>query len=168
MASANSMHKAGHSKPVLWDNPEEWGEVGGGFRIGGHMCTCVWFISMYSKKPPQYCKVIISNLNKLINLKINPISQIGRLSYKIIKQFSQTLLLVSSEEPGLTSRLPLTGRAWFSLFHLGFEPRSRWADREFSGSNPYECALSFLKTWDFLLESLTESRWWNDFSKSHS
>ena len=30
MTSVNSMHKAGHSKPVLWDSPEGWGEVGGG------------------------------------------------------------------------------------------------------------------------------------------
>ena len=31
------MHEAGHSKPVLWDNPEGWmrEEVGGGFRMGG-------------------------------------------------------------------------------------------------------------------------------------
>ena len=25
MTSASSMHEAGHSKPVLWDNPEGWG-----------------------------------------------------------------------------------------------------------------------------------------------
>ena len=24
------MHEAGHSKPVLWDNPEGWGGEGGG------------------------------------------------------------------------------------------------------------------------------------------
>ena len=43
MASANSMHVAGHPKPVLWDNPEGWGEEEGGkgFRMGGHMYTCV-------------------------------------------------------------------------------------------------------------------------------
>ena len=29
MTSANSMHEAGHSKPVLWDNPEGWGGEGG-------------------------------------------------------------------------------------------------------------------------------------------
>ena len=30
MTSASSMHEAGHSKPVLWDNPEGWcGEEGG-------------------------------------------------------------------------------------------------------------------------------------------
>ena len=30
MTSANSMHEAGHSKPVLWDNPEGWGGEEGG------------------------------------------------------------------------------------------------------------------------------------------
>ena len=36
------MHKAGHSKPVHWDNPEGWDgrEVGGGFRMGD-TCTPV-------------------------------------------------------------------------------------------------------------------------------
>ena len=35
------MHEAGHTKLVLWDNPEEWGGagVGGRFRMVGHM-TC--------------------------------------------------------------------------------------------------------------------------------
>ena len=39
MTSSSSMHEAGHSKPVLWDNPERWGgERGGkGFRMGEHM-----------------------------------------------------------------------------------------------------------------------------------
>jgi len=41
MTSASLMHEAGHSKPVHWDDPEGWGRVvGGGFRMGGHMCTC--------------------------------------------------------------------------------------------------------------------------------
>ena len=41
MTSVSSMHEAGHSKPVLWDNPEGWdGEGGGrGFQDGGHMYT---------------------------------------------------------------------------------------------------------------------------------
>ena len=30
MTSATSMHQAGHSKPVLWDNPEGWGGERGG------------------------------------------------------------------------------------------------------------------------------------------
>ena len=28
--SASLMHEAGHSKPLLWDNPEGWGGEGGG------------------------------------------------------------------------------------------------------------------------------------------
>ena len=42
MTSASLMHETGHSKLVLWDNPEGWGGEGGGrgFRMGGHMCTC--------------------------------------------------------------------------------------------------------------------------------
>ena len=33
MTSASSMHEAGHSEPVLWDNPEGWGGEGGGRRV---------------------------------------------------------------------------------------------------------------------------------------
>ena len=29
MVSASLMDEAEHSKPVLWDNPEEWGGEGG-------------------------------------------------------------------------------------------------------------------------------------------
>ena len=35
MTSASLMDEAGHSKVVLWDNPE-----GGEFKMGGHMYTC--------------------------------------------------------------------------------------------------------------------------------
>ena len=40
MTSASLMHEAGHSKLVLWDNPEGWGGEGGGgwvIQDGGHM-----------------------------------------------------------------------------------------------------------------------------------
>ena len=39
MTSANSMHEAGHSKPVVWDDPEVWDGEGGGkvTQDGGHM-----------------------------------------------------------------------------------------------------------------------------------
>ena len=30
MTSAISMQEVGHSKPVLWEHPEEWGGDGGG------------------------------------------------------------------------------------------------------------------------------------------
>ena len=33
MTSASLMHEAGHSKPVLWDNPEGWGGEGDGRRV---------------------------------------------------------------------------------------------------------------------------------------
>ena len=40
MTSASLMHEAGRSKPVLWDNPEGWGGVGGGVQDGvGHKCA---------------------------------------------------------------------------------------------------------------------------------
>ena len=39
MTSVRLMHEAGHPKPVLWDNPEEWDGEGGrrGIQNGGHM-----------------------------------------------------------------------------------------------------------------------------------
>ena len=41
MTRATSIHEAGHSKLVLWDNLEGWGgrEDGGAFRMRGHMYT---------------------------------------------------------------------------------------------------------------------------------
>ena len=51
MTSASLMHEAGHTKLVL----NQWGwdgmgrEVGGGFRMGGHIYTSGWFMSMYGK-----------------------------------------------------------------------------------------------------------------------
>ena len=61
---SSSMHEAGHSKLVLWDNPEGWDGEGGGTRgrwegdsgWGTHVpmadsCQCM-------AKPSQYCKVI--------------------------------------------------------------------------------------------------------------
>ena len=45
------MNEAGHSKPVLWNNPVGWAVKGGGkgVRVGGHMSTHGWFMSMYGK-----------------------------------------------------------------------------------------------------------------------
>ena len=40
MTSASSMHEAGHSKPVLWDNQRDGvGREARGFRMGGRMYT---------------------------------------------------------------------------------------------------------------------------------
>ena len=56
MTSAGSMHEAGHSKLVLWDNPEGWGGAGSesGVQDGGiHVHS--WLIPVW-QKPPQYLK----------------------------------------------------------------------------------------------------------------
>ena len=60
MTSVNLMHEAEHSKSVLWDNLEGWDREGDrkGFKMRGHMYTRGSFMSIYGKKPPQYCKVI--------------------------------------------------------------------------------------------------------------
>ena len=58
------MHEAGHSKPVLWDNPEGCdGKGGGGGEVqdGGHMCTCGWFISVSGKNHHNIVKKLSSN-----------------------------------------------------------------------------------------------------------
>ena len=47
-ASPSSMHEAGHSKPVHWDNPEGW-DWAGSLGRGGHLYTRGWFMSMYGK-----------------------------------------------------------------------------------------------------------------------
>ena len=54
------MHEAGHSKPVLWDNPEGWGVEGGGRGIqarGTHVNP--WLIHVDVWQKPSYCKVIV-------------------------------------------------------------------------------------------------------------
>ena len=64
MTTASLMHEAGHSKPVLWDNPEGWGEREGGFRmVGTHVQPWLIHVDVW-QKPPQYCKVIILQSNK--------------------------------------------------------------------------------------------------------
>ena len=51
MTSASSMHEAGRSKPVLWDNPEGWGREGGerGVQEWGDTCTPVADSCRYGK-----------------------------------------------------------------------------------------------------------------------
>ena len=41
MTSASSMHEAGHSKLVLWDNPEGQCWEGGGRRVQDGRGTCI-------------------------------------------------------------------------------------------------------------------------------
>jgi len=58
MTSASLMHEAGHSKLVLWDNPEGWGGEGGGMEVqyGGRMVH-PWLIHIdVWQKPSQYIK----------------------------------------------------------------------------------------------------------------
>ena len=69
MTSASSVHEAGHSKPVLWDNPEGWGGKGGGKGVqdgGTHLY--MWLIHI------DVCKNhhnIVKQLKlKLIKFKI--------------------------------------------------------------------------------------------------
>ena len=60
MTSASSMHEAGHSKLVLWDNLEGWGGAGGGRGVqdrGTHVHPWLTHVDVW-QKPPQYCKVI--------------------------------------------------------------------------------------------------------------
>ena len=60
MTSASSMHEAGHSKLVLWDNPEGWGGEGGGRGVqdgGTHVHPWLIHVNVW-QKPPQYCEVI--------------------------------------------------------------------------------------------------------------
>ena len=58
MTSASLMHEVGHSKPVLWDNPEGCDgverEVGRGFRMGGHAQTWLIHADVW-QNPPQCC-----------------------------------------------------------------------------------------------------------------
>ena len=61
MTSVSSMHEAGHSKPVPWDNPEGWDGEGGGRGVqNGETLVHTWLIHVgIWQKPPQYCKAII-------------------------------------------------------------------------------------------------------------
>ena len=46
------MHEAGHSKPVLWDNPEGWGGEGGGRGSqDGETHEHPWLIHVVWQKP---------------------------------------------------------------------------------------------------------------------
>ena len=52
MASANSMHEAGHSKSVLWDNPDGCGGEGGGRRVqdgGTHLNLWLIHVDVWQK-----------------------------------------------------------------------------------------------------------------------
>jgi len=64
MASASLMHEAGHSKPVLWNNPEGCSEERDGRRVqdwGTHVHPQLIHVNVW-QKPSQYCKIIILQL----------------------------------------------------------------------------------------------------------
>ena len=63
IASPGSMHEAGCSGLVHWDDPEGWDWVGGGRRFldGEHMYTHGWFMSMYGKNHYDIAKELGSN-----------------------------------------------------------------------------------------------------------
>ena len=52
------MHEAGHSKPVLWDNPEGWGEDGHERGVqDGQTHVYPWLIHVNAwQKPPCMVK----------------------------------------------------------------------------------------------------------------
>jgi len=50
MTSPSSMHEAGNSKPVRWDNPGGWdGEEVWGVQDGGRVYGCGWLMSTFGK-----------------------------------------------------------------------------------------------------------------------
>ena len=60
MTSASSMDEAGHSKLVLWDNPEGWAGEGGERSIQDgrtHVHSWLTHVTVWQKLP-QYCKLI--------------------------------------------------------------------------------------------------------------
>ena len=67
MASVSSVHEAGHSKSMLWDNPEGGDGEGGGRGIqdgGAHVHPWLIHVDVW-QKPPQYYKEIIPQLQLL-------------------------------------------------------------------------------------------------------
>ena len=62
MTSASSIHEAGHSKPVPWDNPEGWmGGRWGVFKRGTRVYLWLTHVDDW-QNPPQYFKVLILQL----------------------------------------------------------------------------------------------------------
>ena len=63
MTSASLLHEEGHSKLVLWDDPEGWGGEGGG-RGGQDWGTHMYprrFMSMYGNSHHNIVKELSSN-----------------------------------------------------------------------------------------------------------
>ena len=66
------MYDTGNPKPVLCDNLDGWGRVGGGgMEEGTH--ECLWPIHIHVwQTPSQYLKVIVLQLKKLIRKQNTP------------------------------------------------------------------------------------------------
>ena len=79
------MHETGQSGLVHWDDPEGWDGEGGGRegQDGGHMYTHGWFMSMYGKKPLQYCKIISLQLKLIKNI-------IGKTYKELVRKYTPT------------------------------------------------------------------------------
>ena len=45
------MHEAGHSKSVLWDNPEGWGGEGGGRGVQNGWTHVLIHVAIWQKPP---------------------------------------------------------------------------------------------------------------------
>ena len=68
MTSPSSRDETGQSKPVHWDNSEGWDGEGrweGGSGWETHVYQWLSHANVW-QNPPQYCKVISLQLNKLI------------------------------------------------------------------------------------------------------
>ena len=64
MMGANSMHEAGHSKPVLWDIPEGWNVEGGRRRIqweGTHLPSWLIHVDVWQKNHHNILKKLAFN-----------------------------------------------------------------------------------------------------------
>ena len=69
MTSPSSMHEAGHSKPMHWNNPEKWDGEGGGRWVqdrGTQVHPWLVHLSKYGKNHHNIVKQLTYNENKYI------------------------------------------------------------------------------------------------------
>ena len=73
MTSTSSLHEAGQSKLVLWDNSEGKGGEGGGRGVqdgGAHVYLWPTHVDVW-QKPSQYCNYLPIKINKFLNKERN-------------------------------------------------------------------------------------------------